>query len=104
MELPDCQGRGRPENQLSRQSRWVPPIKHRASSPAHQPKGWAATVALKTAVAAMVRGFLFGANMPFGQNCEFPDMDACIAALTEAGDVDEPAAACAALMRDTEAG
>ena len=42
--------------------------------------------------------------MPFGQNCEFPGIDACIAALTEAGDVDDPAADCAALMRDTESG
>ena len=42
--------------------------------------------------------------MPFGNNCEFPDIDACVAALTEAGDVADPAAACAALLRDTEAG
>ena len=42
--------------------------------------------------------------MPFGNNCEFPDIDACVAVLTEASDVEDPAAACAALLRDTEAG
>ena len=42
--------------------------------------------------------------MPFGNNCEFDDTDACVASLTEAGDVDGPAAACAALLQDTEAG
>ena len=42
--------------------------------------------------------------MPFGNNCEFPDIDTCVTALTEAGDTEDPAAACAALLRDTEAG
>ena len=38
--------------------------------------------------------------MPFGNECEFPDMAACIAAH---GDKDDPAAFCAELMRATEA-
>ena len=42
--------------------------------------------------------------MAFGNSCEFPDIDACVAALTEVGDVEDPAAVCAALLRDTEAG
>ena len=37
--------------------------------------------------------------MLFGNNCEFEDIDACVAALTEAGDVEDPAAACAAPLR-----
>jgi hypothetical protein len=40
--------------------------------------------------------------LPFGQNCQFADFDACVAALTEAGGVDDPEAACAALMRETD--
>jgi len=37
--------------------------------------------------------------MPFGDECQFPDMAACIAAHAEK---DDPSAYCAALMRDTE--
>ena len=62
-------------------------------------------MALKTTGDSVRAGFFIWERvMPFGNNCEFPDIDACVAALTEAGDVDEPAAACAALLRDTEAG
>lgn len=39
--------------------------------------------------------------MPFGSDCEYTDMDACIAANRDKND---PAAYCGALMRDTEDG
>ena len=37
--------------------------------------------------------------MPFGGDCEYPDMDACIAAN---GDKGNPGAYCAEVMRQTE--
>ena len=39
----------------------------------------------------------------FGNNYEYADLDACIAALTADG-VDDPEATCAALQESTEAG
>lgn len=38
--------------------------------------------------------------MPFGHNCEHPNFDSCVRAMT--GKVDTPTAFCAALMRETE--
>lgn len=37
--------------------------------------------------------------MPFGPDCIFPDMDACMAAHS---DKEDPAAYCAEMMRQTE--
>ncbi len=45
--------------------------------------------------------FLLGAHMPFGRDCEFPDFDACVAAMSESG-AEDPRAVCAALMKETE--